>query len=65
MWIQDSCGGFWSHAGDVPGMSTLNGVSPDGKRVVVLSLTTELADPASELAVYRRAHQLMDDSLCS
>jgi len=65
MWIDDSCGGYWSHAGDVPGMSTLNAVSPDGKRVVVLSLTTELADPQSELAVYRRAHQLIDDTFCS
>jgi D-alanyl-D-alanine carboxypeptidase len=65
MWIDDSCGGYWSHAGDVPGMSTLNGVSPDGKRVVVLSLTTELADQTSELAVYQRAHQLVDDTFCS
>jgi D-alanyl-D-alanine carboxypeptidase len=46
-------------------MSTLNGVSPDGKRVVVLSLTTELADQTSELAVYQRAHQLVDDTFCS
>ncbi|WP_034214499.1 serine hydrolase domain-containing protein [Actinoplanes subtropicus] len=65
MWIDDSCGGYWSHAGDVPGMSTLNAVSPDGRRVVVLSLTTELADPAGELAVYRRAHQLIDDTFCA
>jgi D-alanyl-D-alanine carboxypeptidase len=65
MWIEDSCGGYWSHAGDVPGMSTLNGVSPDGKRVVVLSLSTELADGNSELAIYRRAHQLVDETLCS
>jgi len=64
IWIADSCGGFWSHAGDVPGMSTINGISPDGKRVVVLSLTTELADPASELAIYKRAHRLIDDTLC-
>lgn len=64
MWIADSCGGFWSHAGDVPGMSTLNGVSPDGRRVVVLSLSTELADDARVVAVYRRAFQLIDDTLC-
>jgi len=36
--IPDSCGGYWAHAGGVPGMTTLNGVSPDGKRVVVLSM---------------------------
>jgi D-alanyl-D-alanine carboxypeptidase len=46
-------------------MSTLNGVSPDGKRVVVLSLSTELADENSEPAAYQRAHQLIDETLCS
>jgi D-alanyl-D-alanine carboxypeptidase len=64
MWIEDSCGGYWSHGGDVPGMSTLNGVSPDGKRVVVLSLSTELADENSEVAIYQRAQKLVDDTLC-
>jgi D-alanyl-D-alanine carboxypeptidase len=65
MRIDDSCGVFWSHAGDVPGMSTLNGVSPDGKRAVILSLSTELADETSELAIYQRAHQVIDETLCS
>jgi D-alanyl-D-alanine carboxypeptidase len=65
MRIDDSCGVFWSHAGDVPGMSTLNGVTPDGKRAVILSLSTELADDQSELAIYSRAHQLIDDTFCS
>jgi D-alanyl-D-alanine carboxypeptidase len=64
MWIDDSCGGFWSHGGDVPGMSTFNAVSPDGKRVVVLSLSSELADETSELAIYRRANKLVDDTFC-
>jgi D-alanyl-D-alanine carboxypeptidase len=65
MWIGDSCGGYWGHDGDVPGMSTMNGVSPDGRRVVVLSLSSELADPTSEVAIYRRAQRLIDDTLCS
>jgi D-alanyl-D-alanine carboxypeptidase len=65
MWIEDSCGGFWSHAGGVPGTTTLNGVSPDGSRVVVLALTTVLADQTSTLAIYQRSHQLIDDTLCS
>jgi D-alanyl-D-alanine carboxypeptidase len=64
MWTRDSCGGHWSHGGDVPGMSTVNGVSPDGKRVVVLSLSTELADDNTVLAVYRRADQIIDETLC-
>ena len=40
-------------------------LSPDGSRVVVLSITTELADRSSEEAVRRRAYQLIDDTLCS
>ena len=62
--IQDSCGGYWAHPGDVPGMSTLNGVSPDGKRVVVLSMSSELADQASEVSTRQRAQKLIDDTLC-
>ncbi len=42
MYIPNRCGGYWSHGGDVPGMSTANGVSADGRRVVVISLTTQL-----------------------
>jgi D-alanyl-D-alanine carboxypeptidase len=60
----DSCGGYWAHPGDVPGMSTLNGVSPDGKRVVVLSLSSELADQASLVSIRRRAQKLIEDTLC-
>jgi D-alanyl-D-alanine carboxypeptidase len=54
MFIPNRCGGYWLHLGDVPGTSTANGVSPDGDRVAVLSLTTQLADPNASLAVYGR-----------
>jgi D-alanyl-D-alanine carboxypeptidase len=64
MFIPNRCGGYWAHGGDVPGMSTSNGVSPDGTRVVVLSLTTQLADEEKALAVQRRAAQLADDVIC-
>jgi D-alanyl-D-alanine carboxypeptidase len=46
-------------------MITLNGVSPDGKRVVVLSMSTELADQASTASANQRAQKLIDDTLCS
>jgi len=59
--VDDSCGGYWTHPGNVPGMTTLNGVSPDGKRSVVLVLNTALANP---LTVYRRANQFIDETLC-
>jgi D-alanyl-D-alanine carboxypeptidase len=65
IWSTDSCGGYWSHGGDVPGMSTVNGVSADGKRVVVVSLSTELADTTTVLSVYHRTGQLIDETLCS
>lgn len=62
--IQDRCGGYWAHAGDELGWTTLNGVSPDGKRVVVLSLSSELADQASEVSIRQRVQRLIDDTLC-
>jgi D-alanyl-D-alanine carboxypeptidase len=62
--IPDSCGGYWSHAGDELGWSTLNGVSPDGKRVVVLSLSSQLADQTSEVSVRQRVRKLIDETLC-
>jgi D-alanyl-D-alanine carboxypeptidase len=64
MFIPDSCGGYWSHGGDVPGTSTENAVSADGSRVAVLSLTTQLADESADLAVRKRGLRLMDDLMC-
>jgi D-alanyl-D-alanine carboxypeptidase len=64
MFIPNRCGGYWSHDGDVPGMSTANGVSADGDRVAVLSLTTQLADEQADLAVRQRTFRLMDDVIC-
>ncbi len=64
MFTPNRCGGYWSHGGDVPGTSTANGVSPDGSRVAVLSLTTQLAAAEEALAVYGRTFRLMDDVIC-
>ena len=64
MYLPNRCGGYWAHGGDVPGMSTANGVSADGDRVAVLSLTTQLADEEAARAVYGRTFQLMDDVIC-
>jgi D-alanyl-D-alanine carboxypeptidase len=64
MFIPNRCGGYWAHGGDVLGVGTANGVSPDGRRVVVLSLTTQLADEQAALAVQRRASRLADDVIC-
>lgn len=64
MYIPNRCGGYWSHGGDVPGMSTANGVSTDGGRVAVLSLSTQLADEEAASAVFGRTFRLMDDVIC-
>ena len=64
MYVPNRCGGYWAHGGDVPGMSTANAVSPDGGRVAVLSLSTQLADEDAARAVYGRTFQLMDDVIC-
>jgi D-alanyl-D-alanine carboxypeptidase len=64
MFIPNRCGGYWAHGGDVLGMSTANAVSPDGDRVAVLSLTTQLAGEQAADAVNRRTLRLMDDVIC-
>ena len=64
MWIPTGCGGYWAHGGDVPGMSTSDGVSADGKHAVVASLTTQLADPTAQLNVLHRAYALVESVLC-
>ncbi|MFC7534063.1 serine hydrolase domain-containing protein [Actinoplanes sp. GCM10030250] len=65
MFIPNRCGGYWSHGGDVPGMSTANGVSEDGSRVVVVSRSTQLAGDEAAIAVERRTLRLVDDVICA
>ncbi|MET8151520.1 serine hydrolase domain-containing protein [Actinoplanes sp. NPDC005259] len=64
MFIPNRCGGYWSHGGDVPGMSTANAVDADGDRVAILSLSTQLADEDAAGAVSQRTSRLMDDVIC-
>ncbi|MEN3360593.1 MAG: D-alanyl-D-alanine carboxypeptidase [Mycobacteriales bacterium] len=62
MWLPLSCGGgYWAHDGDIPGFATVDGVSDDGRRSVVVSASTELAsaDP------FRRSLDLVDHALCA
>lgn len=44
-WIPTACGGFWSHAGDIQGFQTRNGITPDGKRSVIVSMNTDSVIP--------------------
>ena len=64
MQFPGSCGeAFWSHFGDTLGFSTRNAVSDDGSRVVVVSLSTNLAGPAV-LGILAETQQLLDDAMC-
>jgi D-alanyl-D-alanine carboxypeptidase len=59
-WAPLSCGGgYWSHAGDMPGFSTRTGVSADGRRTVVISTSTSAESP-----VDRAAFAMIDHALC-
>ena len=64
MWIPNRCGGYWAHWGGVPGTSTLDGVTPDGRRAVVWYETAVLRDPVASQAVTARDISLLDDLIC-
>ncbi|WP_040808286.1 serine hydrolase domain-containing protein [Nocardia concava] len=61
-----SCGGtYWSHEGGDGGYITLNGVTDDGTRSVVVSMSEALGDtPERILAQEKTAGALIDHALC-
>ncbi|WP_369639300.1 serine hydrolase domain-containing protein [Nocardia sp. JMUB6875] len=61
-----SCGGtYWSHEGGDAGYITLNGVTEDGTRSVVVSMSEALGDtPEHILAQEKTAGALIDHALC-
>ncbi|WP_205706637.1 serine hydrolase domain-containing protein [Kineococcus vitellinus] len=66
MWVPNSCGGMWSHGGDIQGFMTRNGVTPDGRRSVVVSFNTDspVPQPGAQVPAGDLATQLIDDALC-
>ncbi|MEU8352571.1 serine hydrolase domain-containing protein, partial [Streptomyces sp. NPDC048845] len=66
MWVPNSCGGSWSHGGDIPGYKTRNGVTPDGSRSVVVSLNTDsmVPKPGVTAPAGDEAADLIDHALC-
>lgn len=63
MRIPLSCGGsYYSHPGDFPGYTTRNGVSADGRRVVVVATT---GDGAADLSTEHAQNKLIDGELCA
>ncbi|MFG2576997.1 serine hydrolase domain-containing protein [Streptomyces sp. NPDC048481] len=62
-----SCGGtYWSHEGGDGGYITLNGVTEDGRRSVVVSMSEARGDsPAHILEQENAAGALVDHALCA
>ncbi|MFD6988794.1 serine hydrolase domain-containing protein [Streptomyces sp. NPDC059943] len=59
-----TCGGtYYGHAGDLPGYSTRDGVSADGRSVVVLEATGD--GSTSDLSTEQAKNALIDQQLCA
>ncbi len=56
-------GGYYGHAGDIPGYMTRNGVSGDGRHVVVVEATGDGSAP--DLDTMQDANTLIDEQLCA
>ncbi|WNV88909.1 serine hydrolase domain-containing protein [Umezawaea sp. Da 62-37] len=67
MWVPNSCGGSWSHGGDIHGFKTRNGVSPDGSRSVVVSINTDSMTPKPGVPAPTQdvTVDLIDHALCA
>jgi len=61
-----SCGGsYWGHSGGVTGYTTEGGVTPDGRRSVIVSMSSSLADSVESFGLQQRvADRLVDNALC-
>ncbi|MFF3441823.1 serine hydrolase domain-containing protein [Streptosporangium sp. NPDC002721] len=66
MLIPNSCGGHWSHGGDIFGFMTRNGVNHDGSRSVVVSINTDSLKPDPGIPYPRKdvTLDLVDHALC-
>jgi D-alanyl-D-alanine carboxypeptidase len=65
IWRPLSCGGgYWSHVGDGAAGETRDGVTPDGRRSVVVYMSARLIDPQLYLQQEKLAVKLVDKALC-
>jgi D-alanyl-D-alanine carboxypeptidase len=66
MRIRNSCGHYWSHGGDIQGFQTRNGVTPNGKRSVTVSINTDtfVRDPGAPAPKQDISNDLIDHALC-
>lgn len=67
LWIPNSCGGSWGHAGDIQGFMTRDGVTADGSRSVIVSINTDSPrrDPGVPAPTRDITMDLIDHALCS
>ncbi|MFI0446917.1 serine hydrolase domain-containing protein [Actinomadura sp. 6N118] len=61
------CGGeYWGHSGDLGGYMTRNGFTADGRRGVVISMSTEQTDsPDNFMRQDKAASTLIENALCA
>ncbi|MFI6477175.1 serine hydrolase domain-containing protein [Nonomuraea sp. NPDC050663] len=65
-WSELTCGGgYWRHGGAVPGYLTYEGFADDGRRGVVLSVSSMSMDGFSDLEQDAAAQELIDAALCA
>ncbi|MFD9204524.1 serine hydrolase domain-containing protein, partial [Streptomyces anthocyanicus] len=58
-----SCGGvYYSHGGNLPGYTTRNGISADGRHTVVLNST---GDGSTDSSTQNTQNAVIDDDLCA
>jgi D-alanyl-D-alanine carboxypeptidase len=68
MWIPNSCGGSWSHGGDIMGYRTRNGVSADGQRSVIVTINSDsllAPKPGVTLPATDISLPVIDHALCA
>ncbi len=64
MWLPLSCGGgVYSHGGDVPGYTTLDGITPDGRHAAVVEATGD--GETASLGTQHAMVALVDQEMCS
>ncbi|GAA5084498.1 D-alanyl-D-alanine carboxypeptidase [Thermocatellispora tengchongensis] len=64
MWFPLTCGGgYWTHWGDALGYSTRGGVTPDGRRSVVVSASSN--GDHLQARDHKALHPLVDHALCA
>jgi D-alanyl-D-alanine carboxypeptidase len=67
IWISSSCGGYWSHGGDIQGFKTRNGVTSDAGRSVMVSINTDsmVPEPGTPEPTKDVSVDLIDHALCT